>query len=273
MTVLIGMALAVAGPGCRSCDKVESELRTREGQLRETREELERVEAYNQALQQELQVIRGAAPGAAPAEACQPVPIYPVRSLTLGRQTGGLDKCGGPGDDSLQIVVEPRDPENQAIKVPGSLVVQVVEISREGLKSPLSRWDVPAEQLQRCWRNGLLSTGYTVVLPWKVWPSTEKLRVTVVFRLTDGRVFEADKDVTVRLPPGAPRHPALPSPDPVLPAPLDHDLLPVPRPVEVPPGASAPAPTTARFAPVRMETPVPFGRRPAVELLRPISRS
>src|SRR5439155_24466275 len=59
--------------------------------------------------------------------------------------------------------------------------------------------------LRKTWRSGLLSSGYQVVLPWKAWPSSEKLRVTARFTLVDGRSFEADKDVSIRLTPAVGR--------------------------------------------------------------------
>jgi hypothetical protein len=237
---LFGMTLAACAAGCRSCEVVESQLRARESDVRELREELERTEFYNQALQNELRVLRGE----------QPVPdkaavAYPVRSLALGRQTGGRpgDKC--PGDDALQVMVEPRDPDNQPIKAPGSLLVQAVEVTPEGLKRPLSTWEIPPDQLRKSWRSGLFNTGYSLTLPWKVWPSTEKLRVVVVFRMPDGRVFEADKDVTVRLAPlhqrptVLPFEPALPAPAPTPPT-EETPVLPPPRPLDKPPPSPPP---------------------------------
>src|SRR5262249_382170 len=70
-------------------------------------------------------------------------------------------------------------------------------------------------------------SGYQMVLPWKVWPSTEKLRVVAQLRLPDGRTFESDKDVSIRLTPVARRKqlPADPTPaeEPVLPPPRTPD--------------------------------------------------
>ncbi len=80
------------------------------------------------------------------------------------------------------------------------LVVQALEVDSQGLKKPLSSWMVPEEQLRRNWRSGLLTTGYFVVLPWQNPPTSEKLRVVARFTLADGRLFEADKDVTIHLP-------------------------------------------------------------------------
>src|SRR5262249_32012155 len=103
--------------------------------------------------------------------------------------------------EALQVVLEPRDPDGQAIKAPGRLTVTALQVSPEGLKIPLSTWEIAPDQLRRTWRNGLLSTGYYVVLPWKSWPTNPKLRVVAQFTLADGRIFEADKDVAIRLPP------------------------------------------------------------------------
>jgi hypothetical protein len=247
---LFGMTLAACAAGCRSHEVVESQLRARESDVRELKEELERTEFYNQALQNELRVLRGEQP--LPDKAAT---AYPVRSLALGRQTGGHANEHGPGDDALQVMVEPRDPDNSPIKAPGSLLVTAVEVTPEGLKRPLSSWEVPPDELRKSWRSGLFNTGYSLTLPWKVWPSTEKMRVVVVFRMPDGRVFEADKDFTVRLvplnqrPAVLPAEPAVPVPGPTPPAPpvtapapaREEPVLPPPRQLEKPPPSPPPS--------------------------------
>jgi hypothetical protein len=197
---------------------VESELRCREDEVRVLRDDLHKAESLNEALQNELQSLRPSVapivipPSQAPPPATGgPAPaagiMVPVREIVLGRQTGGYDDDGHPGDEALQLVVEPRDLDGHAVKAPGSLLVAVVEITPEGLKKPLSTWEVPPDQVRKSWKNGLFTTGYYIVLPWKTWPSFDKLRVVAQFATTDGRLFEADKDITVRLPPAALRKP------------------------------------------------------------------
>jgi hypothetical protein len=236
----VAAALAAAG-GCRSnFDPVEYELRAREIQARELRDALDGCRAHNQALEIELRALRGDAcafgPGVAPALV---PPVYPIRALTLGRQTGGHPSDHGLGDDALVVLAEPRDAEGHAVKVPGSaLLVQAIEITPEGLKRPLSSWEVPPAELRNTWRSGLLSCGYNLVLPWKLWPTAEKVRVVAQLRLPDGRVYEADKDVTVRPIPHPPPAP-LPAP------PSGPPILPPPAPLEGPPlpGSVLPVPT------------------------------
>lgn len=224
-----GLGLMAAVCGCRSCHRVEAELRSREEEVRELRDEMDRTTVINQSLQQEVRSLRGEL-GLGPDGL--PPAAYPVRSLVLGRLTGGRcnsDSC--PGDDALQVQVEPRDAEGQPIKAPGALAVQVVEISKEGLKRPLSSWEIPPDKLRRSWRVGMLTgSAYVVTLPWKVWPASQKLRVTATFQMPDGRVFEADREVTIRLTPENLRPRIVPDSGPVPPTPLP--VLPPPRAVD-----------------------------------------
>jgi hypothetical protein len=236
--------------GCQNCHQVERELRDREREVRELREELDGNRALTMALQQELCDVRQGRPPipsgpplppptplqqAPPPEPLPPPSVSPditqsskptalpfeatlpantVKEIVLGRQTGGYDQSCGHGDDALQVALEPRDQDGSTIKVPGYLHVDVLEILPGGTKRPLSSWDVPPHQLRHSWKNGLFGSGYFVVLPWKCWPTSEKLRVVAQFTLPDGRLFEADKDVTLHLPPVACRKP-FPPPDPV----------------------------------------------------------
>jgi hypothetical protein len=208
--VLCPLSFIVALAGCRNnCDLVEAELRTREMQLIDLRTERDHLLAHNEALRREISALRGGSPWKlSPEEASQ---TYTLRSIVLGRQTGGLDDDGKPGDEALQVLVEPRDADGHTVKVPGTLTVMAFEITPEGLKRPLCAWDVSGDALRRAWKNGLLSTGYYLVLPWKTWPGNEKVRVVARLILSDGRTFEAEKDVTVRLVPPAHRKP-LPEP-------------------------------------------------------------
>jgi hypothetical protein len=269
-----GMTLVTLLSGCRSSrgELVERELYAKDTDLRTLREEMGRCHSYNQALQQEIRNLRGE--HVPQGELAPPVAIYPIRSLTLGRQTGGADTNGCAGDAALQVVLEPRDCDGQAIKAPGSASVQVIEVNPEGLKRPLSTWEISPDQLRRSWKSGLLSTGYTVQLPWKVWPSQAKLRVVAQFRLADGRVFEADKDVTVKLTPANQRR--MPGADDV---PPNSEQLPPPRPVD--PGAgptldsrgpkpAPPGPSHSVSGWGNPLKPLPV-ISPAVELGRPIA--
>lgn len=235
--------------GCRTNQKsalTEAELRTREREVRELQSDLRRAETMNQAMARELTDRRTCT--AAPCPPSSAVVDGPaammsgmVKEVLLGRGTGGVDEDGWPGDEALMVVVVPQDVDGQAVKVPGSLVVIVFEITSDGLKVPLDRWDVAPLTLQRNWRSGLFSTGYFITLPWKRWPASEKLRVVVQFTtLANGRVLEADRDVKIKLMPGGPRGVPVTGPPgtTVLPPP-PKVVAPIAEP-ECPPGSDGP---------------------------------
>jgi hypothetical protein len=251
----MGLAVLCLLCGCRTNQKsalTEAELRTREREIRELQTDLRRAETLNQAMTRELTDRRTCTaapypPSSAVVDGPAAMMSGMVKEVVLGRGTGGVDDDGWPGDEALAVVLVPQDVDGQAIKVPGSLVVIVFEITSDGLKVPLDRWDVAPLTLQKNWRSGLFSTGYFVTLPWKRWPASEKLRVVAQFTaLAGGRVLEADRDVKIKLMPGGPRGvpvqgppgtTVLPPPPKVVPPISEPDCLPGSDGPILPPGA------------------------------------
>jgi hypothetical protein len=209
------------GCGWHHKELLENELRTKEIQYNELRDEHERTEHHNRALERENAALRHGEK-ISPEQAAQ---TFEVRRITLGRMTGGLDTDNKAGDDALQVVLEPRDGADHLIKAPGTLHVLALQVDPHGIKAPLSAWDVSPDDLRRAWKGGLFSSGYVVTLPWKSWPTSENLRVVARLVLSDGRVFETDKDVKIHLPPGV-------HPEPLEPKELfQPDELHMPRPL------------------------------------------
>jgi hypothetical protein len=282
--VLLLWALFLAAAGCQSTNApLEADLRSKDHDLDQLRAEMARLQDYSHSLERELTDLRQSTPTAVakvpPEQASQ---LYTLTKITLGRQTGGYNDDDVPGDEALQVVLEPRDPDGHSIKAPGTVAVQAVEIDAHGLKHPLCWWKIGPDELRKSWRNGFLSTAYFLILPWKAWPTSGKLRITVQFTLADGRVFEADKDVTVKLvpvehrkalPPADPNEgPALPEPPAAKPG--DGEQLPAPRKVEPgapelgpSPGPSTHSTTTAALWEASPPT-VPLSN--GVQLLQPV---
>jgi hypothetical protein len=263
--------------GCRAnCDLVEAELRAKEAQLCELRQELGRRDCSIQALEMEIAQLQQ-------RQCLQPVPGAPVpaglvvKQIKLGRLTGGFDDDPVlPGDEGLQVLLEPRDCDDQSIKAPGSLHLEVFEITPQGLKVPLSTWDLSPAELRRKWDTPVFGgPAYRITLPWKSWPMTEKVRVVAQFTTLDGQRFEADKDVTVRLADNRPHVRRDVCPPGIVEPTGPH--LPPPPPVEAPP--SPPPPAAPMSRPPDPEPMTPPERpseiapasyvRPAAEAARP----
>ena len=253
------LLLCIFIAGCKSPNhKLESELRARDNDIDYLKNELYRSKTYNKAMEMELHATRGEVPPGTPYDPLNKV--YPLKNITLGRQTGGVDLDGQTGEEALQVIIEPKDAESHVVKVPGNVLIQVIEISTEGLKTPLSTWQVSNDELSKSWRNGLLTTGYALTMQWKLWPNSDKLRVIVHFKLDDGRLFEAEKDFTLKLPPAYLRK--APS--------VETQTLPPTSTMIIPsPGLSNPAPVTSNvpltnpmrepvYAPIPTPAPTPI---------------
>ncbi len=210
---LVAVALFAAA-GCRSIgkpdgryDALEAELRTRTHELEQARLERDQLRGLAETYGRQLQP--GRPPFAQPTGfgfAQHEGPTVPLRDVSLANGTGGVDDDGLPGDESLMVVVVPKDDDGTAVKLPGKLVVTASEINKQGLKTPIGRWEVPPEQLRKTWRSGLLTSGYFVPLRWDTAPGSDKLRVSVQFITLAGQPFEADKDVSVKPLPGVGPH-------------------------------------------------------------------
>jgi hypothetical protein len=262
------IVILATGTGCKSqCDLVEAELRTRESELFKLRDELYKAEAYNMALQHQIHDLGPASSHkVAPEHAGQ---TYTLKEISLGRGTGGYDDDNCPGDEALQIILQPTDCDGHTIKAPGTLHIEAHEVSQEGLKKPLCTWDIPPQELRKMWRSGLLSTGYHVLLAWKVPPSTAKVRVIAQFMVSDGRAFEADKDVTIRL--GYPPRPrVIEGPTEEFMAPADSDLPVLPAPKKD--GPYLPASKSKSEKRTSLKPASPGSLRGAARLLPPVRR-
>lgn len=221
LVVTVAATLAVAG--CKQIDKItkpnekqeflEAELRTREREVLELRAENQQLRQLTDIYQRQgsSDIITG--PVAMPTGLSSTSGSTPlVSSMTLGTGTGGRDDDGRPGDETLQVVIVPKDLDGTAIKVPGKATVTAFEFTKEGVKIPIGKWDVPAEDIRRSWKGGLIASGYFVPLQWDQAPVSDKIRVAVRFTTNDGRSYESDKDVYVKPLPGLGNKSSVPMP-------------------------------------------------------------
>ncbi|QVL33439.1 hypothetical protein KIH39_05870 [Telmatocola sphagniphila] len=176
---------------------VEAELRTKERENRELKESLEAYQNQTKALENEF-LARQAAQSKNSAED-RSIGIA-IKDLILGTGTAGLDEDGLPGDEGFQVVVVPRDEDGSPLKVPGVLKVFASQFTSTGTKESLGGWQVDGATLRKTWKTGLFSTGYYVPVYWQTLPKTSRIRIQVQLLTLDGRTFEAEKDISIKLP-------------------------------------------------------------------------
>jgi hypothetical protein len=253
-------------------DLLEAELRTREREILELRSQNDHLKQLAELYQRQgypgpYDVVPGPVVVPSPHPVVSPpIGMGTLSEVILGTGTGGRDDDGIPGDESLQVVIVPKDDDGAAVKLAGRVSILAQEITREGLKVSIGKWEVTPEQLKKAWRGGLLGSGYFVPLQWDRPPTTEKVRITIRFTTPDGRVYEADKDATVRPLPGLVPRAVMP-----IPSGPTGDVVPMPpastssppsssilAPPEFPsPSSLLPAPRSVDDSPARLKPAVP----------------
>ncbi|MFM7539702.1 MAG: hypothetical protein ACKO9Z_08590 [Planctomycetota bacterium] len=244
-------------PSCRSGgkDKLESTIRQREQRIIQLQEDIDKLAGYNMALQTEVRIMRGQPL----PSSCDPfTPLYPVRSVVVGRSTTPIDDDRLPGDEGVQVVLEPRDADGKLQRAPACASVTIVEVDGQGLKSPIGTWDYSPEQMRASWKQGLLTSGFVLNCLWQAPPKSDRVKIMASFTMEDGRRFEAEKELAIKPPvdrsgafPGSGS--ALPAPGASTPGVLE---LPVPQqPVPLPLPRMNPVPGPAPVEPAKPTGP------------------
>jgi len=125
-----------------------------------------------------------------------------VTHIVLNRQlTGGGDFDGAPGDEGVQVVVEPRNAAGSYVPLSGPVSVVVLDPAKQGQQARVARWDFDADETAGLMRKTLLGRGMCFELPWpNNPPEHSSLRLYVRYVTVDGRKLHAERDIAVDLP-------------------------------------------------------------------------
>ncbi len=179
-------AAALAG-----CTHVNPDYRYREGHTEQLREQLYSGEFAASARHRED-------PGR-PQTAH--VAAYSAPPPPAGRLTLSAAPHGERGQ-ALRVLVGPRDPGGRPVRAGTALRVSVLQDTPGGQSACLSDWELPADLLEHAWAAGWSEAGYRLIVPWKIWPTADRVRVVARLTREDGSHQEAQADVVLR--PAAP---------------------------------------------------------------------
>lgn len=264
LTRCLPLVPALLLPSCRSGgkDKLESTIRQRDQRIIQLQEDIDKLAGYNLALQTEVRIMRGQPL----PSSCDPfTPLYPVRSVVVGRSTTPIDDDRLPGDEGVQVVLEPRDADGKLQRAPACASVTIVEVDGQGLKSPIGTWDYSAEQMRASWKQGLLTSGFVLNCLWQAPPKSDRVKILASFTMEDGRRFEAEKELAIK--PPVDRSGAMPGPATLLPRKARS------RPACLTSPLRSRVPRCLFPGWIRCPGPKPFPPNPASRLSRPIRRS
>jgi hypothetical protein len=127
--------------------------------------------------------------------------VVHVRSVTLGKWSGGYDSDGVDGDEGVKVYLLPRDGDNTAVKAAGALTVQVFDLASDPTENLVGEYTWTVEELAKTWSSGLMSYHYSLECPWQSGPPAHQeltIRATFIDYLT-GKTFTTQKVGKVKL--------------------------------------------------------------------------
>lgn len=127
-----------------------------------------------------------------------PSDLLGLTHIRVTRYTGLYDKDKDGLPEQLIVYVQPLDRQQDVVKAPGSMSVQVWDLAAEPNQALLASWTLGPDQLARMWSATLLTINYRLVfdVPEGI-PRDRPLTVRVVFTdaatgktYTDQRLIE-----------------------------------------------------------------------------------
>jgi outer membrane murein-binding lipoprotein Lpp len=234
---IVGAAALAAGCASRGqLDVLESRLRQQDDTITQLQNQVSTTQSQLQAARRESDELRTqVADGTRTARVEQVSALGTVEGIELNRYlTGGLDKDGQPGDESLSAVVVPTDSQGNLVKAPGSVAVTLFDLSKPEAQQRIGHWEYTAKQADSLWHSGFLGSGYIVRVPWQEKPQSANLLVHARLKTIDGRQFDTSQTIHI-VPPGG----AIPAAAPGVAADTPQEQ-PIPQPPAVVPASAPP---------------------------------
>jgi hypothetical protein len=116
--------------------------------------------------------------------------------------TGGIDRDGLPGDEGIQVMIEPLNAQGNVVSVSGAVAIAMMDHTLPAGDQRLAFWTFDAEKSADKIQRGGLSDGLLFDLMWggQRYPSHRVLDVYVRYTTSDGRHLDTRGKVRVRLP-------------------------------------------------------------------------
>ena len=123
-----------------------------------------------------------------------------VTEIVINRlATHGHDIDGIPGDEGLDLLIQPRSSDGQVQLIPGELTVSVIDPTQSTDKQRIGLWKFVESETELFFANNELgSYGILLHLPWdQETPVSKKLTVHVRFIPSGGETFETAAEIRI----------------------------------------------------------------------------
>ncbi len=114
------------------------------------------------------------------------------------RSTGSGDFDERPGDDGLDVVIEPRNKHGCFVAESGALTIVLLDPALSGQSARVARWEIDETAARKALKSGGQEQGMAFQLPWPGdKPEHTRLNLFVRYHKPGGGVLEAEREIRI----------------------------------------------------------------------------
>ncbi|MBM4000390.1 MAG: hypothetical protein FJ297_12785 [Planctomycetes bacterium] len=140
-----------------------------------------------------------AAPSGTSIGSTEPPPLPEdtrIERVVLADATRSADFDQAPGDDGIWVAVQPLNPSGQFVPIGGPVTVVLLDAAS---RTHVGRWEFDAASADQAAGSRNETDALFLRIDWEKRPSSPNLHLFVRYEAEDGRRFEVDRPITVRL--------------------------------------------------------------------------
>jgi len=202
----MSLLAALAVCGCQvqgKLDLLESQLRRQEGRQADLESKLAAARIDLAVSRKEADALQAQLAGRGEKTILpeQADVLYRATGIQFNKlMTGGLDRDNRPGDELLTAVLVPHDADGELVKLPGTIQLEVFDLTKSGDRQRIGRWEFSVEKSRDLWHRGWIRSGYLFKLPWQEIPESSELLLHARLTTVDGRQFDTSQTIRITPP-------------------------------------------------------------------------
>jgi hypothetical protein len=114
--------------------------------------------------------------------------------------SGGLNRDEVAGDELLSVLVVPTLGDDVRPVTGGRLLLEVFDFTQEAESQKIGQWEFSEAETAEFWHDGIIGTGYRVIVPWQTNPLSGNLTVHARLNRTDGATLDTSSELKIRPP-------------------------------------------------------------------------
>lgn len=191
--------------GCRltssadHVEKLESHIRTQDSTIRSLEQNLTDTRNELESIRRQRSEMIAASRQSSEISSTPAFRSASITRLDINRLlSGGLDRDGIPGDETITILVTPRNSSGEAVRTDGRLEIELLDFTRPAEEQRIAHWQWTEEETAQAWYAGVFGDGFRLTAPMPQLPMTGQVTVHARFFTVDNQQFDVVSPLLLR---------------------------------------------------------------------------